>query len=63
MGPIVRRLLDLPNGLRLRKLVLPWHQENDLLWTNEFKVVGCSGTLESPYATCKPLGAIVALPH
>ena len=62
MESIVRPLLDLPNGLRFRKLVLPWHQENDLRWTNAL-VVGCSGTLESLYTTCKPLGVIVVLPH
>ena len=43
-GRTVRRLLELPNGLHFRKLVLSWDQ--DLRWIAEL-VVMCSHTLES----------------
>ena len=43
-GPTVRRLLNLPGGLRFRKLVLNWREE-DLRWITAL-VTGCSDTLE-----------------
>jgi len=45
MGPIVRRLLDLPGGFHFRKLALKWHNEEDLRWITAL-VIGCSDTLE-----------------
>ena len=45
-GSTARRLLDLPGGLRFRKLVLLWHCVRDFRWIMEL-VVRCSDTLES----------------
>ena len=54
----VRWLLDLPNGLRFRKLRLSWAREGHLLWINAL-VKGCSDTLECLDVTCHVLGATV----
>jgi len=56
MEPAARRLLDLPNGLRFRNLILPWLQENDILWINGL-IVGCSDTLRGLYLTNHVIGA------
>ena len=53
MGDIARGLLDLPNGLRFRKLTLLWHHMEDLRWIMEL-VVRCSDTLESLNIKCRP---------
>ena len=45
VGDTVRRLLDLPSGLRFRQLSLSWRYEEDLRWVMEL-VVRCAGTLE-----------------
>ena len=42
---VVRQLLDLPNGLHFRNLILTWCQENDSRWMDNL-VAGCSGTLD-----------------
>ena len=46
MGPIVHRLLDLPNGLHFRHLSFSWIREGELEWINAL-VAECSDTLES----------------
>ena len=58
MGPIVRRLLDLPNGLHFRHLSFSWLREDELQWINAL-VAECSDTLESITATRCLYGAIV----
>jgi len=45
-GDIARQLLDLPNGLRFRKLALLRDHEMDVWWITEL-VARCSHTLES----------------
>ena len=45
MRDVTRRLLDLPGGLRFRKLTLSWLHAEDLLWIMEL-VARCSNTLE-----------------
>jgi len=62
MGITVRRLLDLPNGLRFRKLDLMWVQGEDLRWVVEL-VVKCSHTLECIDATCFHPGMLVFVPR
>jgi len=54
-GNTARQLLDLPNGLHFRKLVLSWDHKRDLWWNAEL-VTGCSHTLESldiTYTFCR----------
>lgn len=53
-----RWLLDLPNGLRFRKLKLSWPQEGHLRWMNAL-VAGCFDTLEYLDVICHALGATV----
>ena len=62
MGPIVRRLLDLPNGLHFRHLILTWVWEDELQWIDAL-VVECSDTLESITITASRdrRGAIIRL--
>ena len=60
MGPTVRRLLDLPNGLHFRQLTLAWLREDELEWINAL-VAECSDTLESINASRSWGGAIVRL--
>ena len=60
MKPAARRLLDLPNGLRFRRLTMLCLQEDDHKWINAL-VAGCSDTLESLKVTCRLYGAIVWL--
>ena len=57
-GSTARRLLDLPGGLRFRKLVLLWHCVRDFRWIMEL-VVKCSDTLESLNIMCHPLRKFV----
>ena len=45
-GNTARQLLELPNGLHFRKLVLSWDHKRDLWWNAEL-VTRCSHTLES----------------
>ena len=45
-GNTARQLLELPSGLRFRKLVLLWDHERDLWWNAEL-VRRCSHTLKS----------------
>ena len=61
-GPIVRRLLDLPNGLHFRHLALGWFKEGDVRWVNAL-VAECSNTLESLdiHYDCYRPGAAVRL--
>ena len=42
---VVRQLLDLPNGLHFRNLILTWCEEEDSRWMDDL-VAGCSSTLE-----------------
>ena len=61
IGPIVRRLLDLPNGLHFRQLILTWVWEDELQWINAL-VAECSDTLESITASrTRRASAIVRL--
>ena len=53
-----RRLLDLPNGIHFRKLILSWFCEGDLRWIMEL-VVRCSYTLEHLNVVCRPPCAFV----
>ena len=53
IGHPARRLLDLPGGLRFRKLALSWFQEDDLRWITEF-VGRCTDTLECIDLDCHP---------
>jgi len=46
MKPTVERLLDLPGGLRFRKLVVTWFSTENLGWIMDL-VTRCSDTLES----------------
>ena len=48
---IARQLLELPNGLHFRELVLTWDHPTDLWWITEL-VERCSHTLESLDVTC-----------
>ena len=45
LATIARRLLDLPNGLRFRRLNLEWRHEEDIQWVKRL-VVACRDTLE-----------------
>jgi len=45
IGPITRRLLDLPNGLNFTKVALICAKETDFKSTTDL-VLGCSDTLE-----------------
>ena len=58
MGPIARRLLDLPNGLHFREVKVFWLKEDDLQWINAL-VVECCDTLESFDVTFHMFGAII----
>ena len=58
MGLIVRRLLDLPNGLHFRHLSFSWIREDELQWINAL-VAECSDTLESINTSRRMFGAIV----
>ena len=46
MGPIVSRLLSLPNGLYIRRLDLMWNHVTDAVFTTVL-VNECCSTLES----------------
>ena len=46
MGPVTRRLLELPNGIHFRKLQCMWHLREEELWWIMDVVEGCSDTLE-----------------
>ena len=49
----IRHLLDLPGGLRFRRLVLSWFEEGDLRWITEL-VARCTDTLQSLHLSCHP---------
>ena len=51
MARVVRRLLDLPNGVHFRTLKLSWCREEDLHSMEEL-LVACSDTVESLDITC-----------
>ena len=57
---VARRLLDLPGGLRFRKLDLLW--KKDTQWLREL-VSACSNTLEYLIMTCLVPGTFVFSPH
>ena len=42
---LARGLLSLPNAIRFRKFICPWHRGEDLQWIMAL-VEGCSNTLE-----------------
>jgi len=58
--PTARRLLDLPNGLHFRYLMLQWRGEDDLPWINAL-VVRCSDTLQSLGLICHLSGTTAKL--
>ena len=61
IGPAVRRLLDLPNGPRFKKIVLGCIDETDFKSTTDL-ASGCSGTLEHfDVIDCLP-GAASSIP-
>jgi len=53
-----RRLMDLPNGIHFRKLILLWLEEDDFRWIMEL-VMRCSDTLECLDIRCTPHGTFV----
>ena len=55
---IARRLLNLPDGLHFRKLVLSWYHKEDPRWTEEL-VAACSDTLEGLDVAFRLSGAII----
>ena len=62
MGPVTRRLLDLPNGLHFREFALSWLREEDLQWIIAL-IAGCSHTLERLFITCFLPGALTPFLH
>ena len=62
MGPAVRRLLDLPNGLHFRKLTISLSKGDDVQWITAL-VVECLDTLESLSVSRPPFGTVVWLPR
>ena len=58
MGPIVRRLLSLPDGIHFRKLALTWCHEEDVPLTTEL-VERCSCALECLDIACEPSGTSI----
>jgi len=62
MGNTVRRLLDLPNGLRFRKLKLSWNVKKDLQWIMVL-VEGTSQTIELLHITCSLGGTSICHPQ
>ena len=60
MEDITRRLLDLPNGLRFRKLMFWWLYRADLRWMMAL-VVGCSETLRCLEVRCCPPGTFLPI--
>ena len=59
IGAVGRRLPDLPNGLRFRRLILVWLYHTDIRWTNK-SVALCSDTLECLDTTHFPSCTIVS---
>ena len=62
MGPVTRRLLDLPNGLHFREFALSWLREEDLQWIIAL-IAGCSHTLERLFIKCFLPGALTLFLH
>jgi len=62
MRSTVRQLLDLPNGLRFRKLTFSWDVEEDLRWITDL-VMECSDTLEFLYVSHSSRGVFIWHPH
>jgi len=55
MGYAVRRLVDIPNGIHFRKLMLSWFLEEDFRWIMEL-ILRCADTLESLDIGCSLQG-------
>ena len=62
IGTFARRLLELPNGLHFRKLVLTYSYNGDLPWIQKL-VATCSGTLECLDVTRFSPGTILLRPR
>ena len=61
IGPVTRRLLDLPNGLHFRKLRILWTKDDDVQWINAL-VGECFDTLESIDVTHRLSRAVFLAP-
>ena len=62
MGNTAQRLLNLPGGLRFRKLGFLWDHTADPQWMTEL-VARCSDSLECLSVTCEPTCKFVLIPH
>jgi len=60
MEPTAGRLLSLPGGLRFRKLVLKWRDEENLRWIRAL-VAECSDTLECVDIRCTMISTFLPL--